>query len=102
MALVHCFAGEGARYIAAPAFLLSLAVLFSEFAKLGEGGSGLAGVDGFGAEADAFFQVHRATGGDESGCGVEQDNVATGAGNAGEDVVKVGSVDLHVSADELV
>ena len=64
--------------------MLLSCVLFSELAKFGQGRGGFAGVDGFGAEGYAFFEIGGEVGGDEGGGGVEQDDVAAGAFDAGD------------------
>ena len=51
--------------------LLFRYVLCAELLELGEGGGGLAGVDGFGAEGNSFFEIAGEAGGDEDGSGVE-------------------------------
>ena len=58
-------------------------------------GCGLAGVDGFGAEDNAFLQVASQSCSDQRGGGVEQDNVAARAGNAGEHVIEQRLVGLE-------
>ena len=77
-------------------------VLCAELAELGEGGCGFAGVDGLGTHGHALFQVVGEARGDKGSGGIEQDDVAASAGNAGEDVVEVGGVGGDVSAGELV
>ncbi|MGB9287186.1 MAG: hypothetical protein WCC31_00675 [Terracidiphilus sp.] len=46
-------------------------MLCAELLELGEGGGGLAGVDGFDAEGNSFFQIAGEAGCDEDGSGVE-------------------------------
>ena len=82
--------------------LVFCCVLDAELLQLRESGGGLAGVDGFGAEGDALFKIVGEAGGDKRRRGVEQDNVAARAGNAGEHVVEQSFVGGHVAAGELV
>ena len=77
-------------------------MLGAELAEFGEGGGGLAGVDSLCPHGYALFEVEGETGGIESGRGVEKDNVAASAWDAGKDVVEVGGVGLGVSAGELI
>ncbi len=77
-------------------------VRFAELAEFGESGGGLAGVDGFRALGDTFFEVLSEAGGYQGGGGIQENNVAAGAGNAGKDVVEQGRIQLHVAPAELV
>ena len=77
-------------------------MLGAELAEFGEGGGGLAGVDGFSSHGYAFFEIEGEAGGDEGGGGVEEDDVAARAWDAGEDVVEVGGVGGDISAGELI
>ena len=77
-------------------------VFCAELAEFGEGGGGLAGVDGFSAEGYALLKVVYQACGYEGGGGVEEDDVAARAGDAGEDVVEVGGVGGDVPTGELV
>ncbi len=74
----------------------------AELAEFGEGGGGFAGVDGFSAQGYALLEVVNEACGYEGGGGVEEDDVAARAGDAGEDVVEVGGVGGDVSTGELV
>ena len=82
--------------------LLFVRVLRAELLELSEGGRGLARVNGFGAEGDALFEIAGEAGGDEDGGGVEQNNVASRAGNAGDHVIEQRFVGGHISAGELI
>lgn len=82
--------------------LLIGGVFCAELAELFEGGGGEAGVDGLGGAGDAFLEVAGESGGDEDGGRVEQDDLAAGSGDAGEDVVEEGAVGGDVAAGELV
>ena len=66
-------------------------MLFSELSKFGQGRGGFAGVDGFGAQDNAFFQVAGEVRCYEGRGGVEEDDVAAGSLDAGEHVIEVAS-----------
>ncbi len=63
---------------------------------------GLAGVDGLRAQPDAFLEIGGQPGGDQGCGGVQQDDVAARAGDAGEHVVEQSLVGGDVAAGELI
>ena len=82
--------------------LLHCRVLLTEPAEFGEGCGGLAGVNGFGALGNALLEIDGEAGGYQGGGGVEQHNVAAGAGDAGENVIEKSGVGGDVAADKLI
>jgi hypothetical protein len=62
----------------------------------------LPGVDCFGAQPDALFQVAGEPRGHQRRRRVQQHNVAPRAGNAGQNVIEHRRIGLHIAADELV